>query len=485
MIRFLLNDRPITLEQIDPNTTVLNYLRKQEGLTGTKEGCASGDCGACTVVLAEPSDHSEQPLVYRSINSCMTFIGALHGKQLITVEHLKANDQSLHKVQEAMVDHHGSQCGFCTPGIVMSLFAMDKSTASPDVKTCLSGNLCRCTGYQPILNAADSILAGKSVDRFEQQSAQTAEQLNAFTAQESPSLQHDQLRAFSPTSLDQLDELLTLYPDAALLAGGTDLALEVTQKHKTLATLIHLNQVDSLKGTHWHEDSLTIGSATSLTDALTDLEQWDPEWESLLHRFASLQIRNQGTLGGNIANASPIGDSPPALIAAKASITLRSGKGERSLPLESFFIDYKQTELQCGEYIHSITLPKRDAHSHYRLYKVSKRLDDDISAVMGAFQVWVDDGVVQEAVLAFGGMAAIPKRAHLTEQALTGQPWSLESIEAAAKMIASDFTPMSDARASQAYRELIAQNLLVRFFMEVEAKHSYRIEHYLPEEVHS
>ncbi|WP_372739660.1 xanthine dehydrogenase small subunit [Neptunomonas sp.] len=488
MIHFLLNNERQSISTIDPNTTVLNYLRNVQDRIGTKEGCASGDCGACTVVLAEVENGQ---LAYRSINSCLTLLPALHGKQLLTVEDLKEADQ-LHGVQQAMVDHHGSQCGFCTPGIVMSLFAYQKNASQKnalqkhalqnnpcvefnkaEVLEALAGNLCRCTGYQPIMNAAKEIGNHHHADKFDQQRQQTIDTLNSIrpvqchaisNAQHSAT--HTLKTAFSPTTLQELDELLQQHPAAQLLAGGTDLVLDITQKYQSFTTLIYLGGIATLKQINLTASHIEIGAAVPLSQCHSVIAEEYPDFGHLLKRFASLQIRNQGTLGGNIANASPIGDAPPALIAAGAMLQLRIAGVRRFLPIDEFFVDYRKTQLAQGEYIEKIILPRKPHDSIYRVYKLSKRLDDDISAVCAAIHIKINHGRVSSAIIAFGGMAAIPKRASHCEQALLNQAWAETTIHQAMDALQQDFTPLSDFRASADYRMQAAQNILLKCWIE-------------------
>ncbi|CAI0695234.1 4-hydroxybenzoyl-CoA reductase subunit gamma [Serratia entomophila] len=461
MIRFLLNNRLQSEAALDPNTTVLNYLRRDLGRCGTKEGCASGDCGACTVVLAEPHDGR---LRYRSVNACLTLVSALHGKQLITVEDLKQNGR-LHSVQQAMVDCHGSQCGFCTPGFVMSMFCLQKNSVDyrrESAQQALAGNLCRCTGYRPIMAAAQQACERQAPDGFDLEQHQTLQQLQAIEPARSQEAAGK--RCLMPQTLDELAALYWQHPQAKLLAGGTDLALEITQRHQDLPLLIALGQVAELKRTQREGGRLVIGAGATLSDLHPLLAGYHPAFGELLARFASQQIRNQGTLGGNIANASPIGDGAPLLLALDAQLTLRCGEQRRMLPLHQFFLGYRQTALQPGELIESLSLPA-DAPADLRAWKVSKRLEDDISAVCGAFNLTIEQGVVREARVAFGGMAAIPQRALRCERRLVGQPWRRATVELAAQALAQDFTPLSDFRASSAYRLLVAQNLLRRYFI--------------------
>ncbi|QXI30250.1 xanthine dehydrogenase small subunit [Pseudomonas vanderleydeniana] len=475
MIQFLLNQELRSEHTLDPNLTVLNYLREHLGRPGTKEGCASGDCGACTVVVGElhTDETGTERIRYRSLNACLTFVAALHGKQLISVEDLKHQGQ-LHSVQQAMVDCHGSQCGFCTPGFVMSLFALQKNSQAPDrhqAHEALAGNLCRCTGYRPILAAAEQACCNKPGDQFDARQAQTIARLKAIAPSDTGELNSGDKRCLVPLTVADLAELYESYPQARLLAGGTDLALEVTQFHRPLPVMIHVSQVAELKRIKRFDDRLEIGAAVPLSDCHAALADEYPDFGELLQRFASLQIRNQGTLGGNIGNASPIGDSPPLLIALGAHLVLRKGTGTRTLALEDYFIDYRVTARQDSEFIERIIVPRASAERQFRAYKVSKRLDDDISAVCAAFNLRLEHGVVAEARIAFGGMAAIPKRARACEAALVGQPWSQASLEQACAALAEDFTPLSDFRASKEYRLLSAQNLLRKYFIELQTPH--------------
>ena len=486
MIQFLLNRELRTEQALDPNVTVLNYLRDHLGKSGTKEGCASGDCGACTVVVGELVGECVR---YRTLNSCLTFVASLHGKQLITVEDLKHQGR-LHSVQQAMVDCHGSQCGFCTPGFVMSLFALQKNRAAigratsgraasgraasgssfdkADTLEALAGNLCRCTGYRPIIDAAEQACCQQQPDQFDTFEPQTVAQLKAITPRETAELNSGDKRCLLPLTVADLADLCAANPQARLLAGGTDLALEVTQFHRELPVMIYVGHIEAMKQVVVTADRIEIGAATALSDCYAALAEDYPDFGELLHRFASLQIRNQGTLGGNIGNASPIGDAAPLLIALGAQIELRKGKHSRTLPIDAYFLDYKVTARQDGEFIEKIIVPRRQGNQAFRAYKVSKRLDDDISAVCAAFNLVIEDGVVHSARLGFGGMAAIPKRAAACEAALQGGALTAESLERACIALAEDFTPLSDFRASKEYRLLIAQNLLRKCFLELQ-----------------
>ncbi len=465
MIQFLLNRELRTEHALDPNVTVLNYLREHVGKTGTKEGCASGDCGACTVVVGELDGDRVR---YRTLNSCLTFVSSLHGKQLITVEDLK-HQGKLHSVQQAMVDCHGSQCGFCTPGFIMSLFALQKNSSGYDkgaTMEALAGNLCRCTGYRPIIDAAEQACCQKQPDQFDAFESNTVAQLQAIAPRETAELNSGDKRCLVPLTVADLADLYAANPEARLLAGGTDLALEVTQFHRELPVMIYVGHIEDMKRIEVTDKDIEIGAAAALSDCYEALSREYPDFGELLHRFASLQIRNQGTLGGNIGNASPIGDAPPLLIALGAQIALRQGNTRRILPLQDYFLDYKVTARQEAEFIEKIIVPRAQANQAFRAYKVSKRLDDDISAVCAAFNLTIVDGVVRDARIAFGGMAAIPKRASACEAALVGSAWYPGVIERACNALGEDFTPLSDFRASKEYRLLTAQNLLRKFFLE-------------------
>ncbi|MDD0843783.1 xanthine dehydrogenase small subunit [Pseudomonas sp. Gutcm_11s] len=472
MIQFLLNGELRSERQLDPNVTVLNYLREHVAKPGTKEGCGSGDCGACTVVVGELEGGR---IRYRTLNSCLTFVSALHGKQLITVEDLRYQGK-LHEVQQAMVDCHGSQCGFCTPGFVMSLFALQKNTDGYDkgqTMEALAGNLCRCTGYRPIIDAAEQSCCNRKPDQFDAAEAETIAKLQAIAPRETAELNSGDKRCLLPLTVADLADIYAANPQARLLAGGTDLALEVTQFHRELPVMIYVGHVAEMKRIEVKADTIEIGAATPLSDCYNVLSREYPDFGELLHRFASLQIRNQGTLGGNIGNASPIGDAPPLLIALGASIVLRKGGETRTLPLDEFFIDYKVTARQEAEFIERIIVPRAKANQAFRAYKVSKRLDDDISAVCAAINLTIVDSVVREARIAFGGMAGVPKRATACENALIGASWYPGCVERACQALTEDFTPLSDFRASKEYRLLTAQNLLRRFFLET---HSPEVE---------
>lgn len=469
MIEFLLHDQQITLTDIDPNTTVLEFLRDHRQLTGTKEGCASGDCGACTVVIAQLDN--QQQLHYKTVNACITLISAIAGKQLISVEALKK--EQLHSCQQAMIDQDGSQCGFCTPGFVMSLFSLTKNATGYNkhqVQQALAGNLCRCTGYRAIDSAAKQVLNNKTVDHFEPQQAMTQSQLirmQADSAEEYSVLGTEQSFCHIPKNSNTLAQILLDYPQSKIIAGGTDLAISITQHGAHYSHLVTLQQVAELNTHSIIDDEIHIGAAVSLNTCQTILAEHFSDLSLLLDRFASLQVRNQGTLGGNIANASPIGDSPPALIALNTSLQLRRGQQVRRIKLADFFVDYRKTVLSPSEFIEKIIIPIPKHPFIYKIYKVSKRLDDDISAICAACFIQLDEqSHITKVRLAYGGMAAIAKRASHTEQALLSQPWQQDTVENAKKMLEQDFTPLSDFRASSEYRMQVAKNLLHKLLLE-------------------
>ncbi len=476
-IRFYLNGQLHEVDNIEPTTTVLNYLREELLQTGSKEGCAEGDCGACTVVIAE---RSGERLQFRSINSCIRFLPTLDGKAVFTVEGLRdPHNGRLHPAQQAMVDCHGSQCGFCTPGFIMSLFALYKSQGQPgrnDIDDALAGNLCRCTGYRPIITAATRMYEyAEQLSEHEQniismpcstpeQERLLLEKLDAIKPQSTLCLDK---RFFAPTTVAALAELYNDYPDATILAGGTDVGLWVTKQYRELAIIIYLGQVEGLNNITVDNETISIGAGVKLGDAFDTLLKHYPELSEIARRFASPPIRNAGTLCGNIANGSPIGDSMPALISLGASVVLRCGDSTRELPLDSFYHGYQRNDLKQGEFVEATRIPLAQTGQRFRCYKISKRFDQDISAVCAAFSLRLKQGKVEAIRICYGGMAAIPQRAELCEQALLGKPWEPGVIEKARLALAKDFTPLTDMRASAAYRARVAANLLMRFYHEV------------------
>ncbi len=450
-IRFLLDGQWETVGGIDPTTTVLDWLRQTKGRTGSKEGCAEGDCGACTVLVGSAE---QGKLVWRAVNSCILFLPMLHGKALRTVESLGGE----HPVQRAMVEHHGSQCGFCTPGIVMSLYGRSLGAAGTEgakIEDVLAGNLCRCTGYGPILDAAKAVPVQADDD-----AALLAE------LQKQP---HGGLRFsgwFSPATADELAGLLLEHPDARIVAGATDVGLWVTKQHRALPKIIYIGGIADLSAIEETEDGLTLGASVRYGDAHGALGRLHPDLGELVRRIGAVQVRNAGTIAGNIANGSPIGDMPPALIALGASITLRRGGERRVLALEDFFIDYGKQDRRPGEFVESVRIPRPRPDQIVRIVKLSKRFDSDISAVCGAVCLTLAKGRITAARIAFGGMAGIPKRAPAAEAALVGSFWGESSCEDAARALAEDFSPLTDVRGSAEYRLIAAGNILRRLWFE-------------------
>ncbi len=439
-IAFLLNGEAVRTVA-DPTRTLLDWLREDRLLCGTKEGCNEGDCGACTVIVTDDKGA-------RALNACILFLPQLHGKAVRTVEGISGPDGTLHPVQQAMVDHHGSQCGFCTPGFIAAM-AAGHLQGRTDYDVVLAGNLCRCTGYAPIIRAAEAAEEAEPPDWMD-------EPLDGFDAGPAP---------FAPATSDELAAWYWANTDATLIAGATDVGLWVTKQLRDLPNVAFLNRCTDLQQIDIGKDTLRIGAAVTMTDLLAVLEVYHPSYAAMVRRYGSEQVRNAATVGGNIANGSPIGDNPPAMIALGATLHLRHGDQQRDLPLEDFFVAYGKQDRAKGEFVTAVTIPR--SAPALRTYKLSKRFDQDISAVLGAFNVTVANSLVQDARIAFGGMAGTPKRAFAVEKALTGLPWTEATIAAALPAFATDYAPMSDMRAGAAYRLEGAQNMLRRYFADL------------------
>lgn len=466
-IRFWRNGQPIEVSGFHPRTTLLDYLRLQERRVGTKEGCAEGDCGACTVALGRVWDGRVR---YEPVNACILLLGQIDGAELVTVEDLAASGE-LHPVQSAMVAHHGSQCGFCTPGIVMSLFTLYHEDPQPlsreRINDALAGNLCRCTGYRPIVDAALDACASSPQDAFAQAGEATARALAELVDRQDVFIGCEARFFAAPASEASLSSLYAQHSDATLVAGCTDVGLWITKGMAELEKIIWLGRVAGLDRIEDGEDALTIGATVTHAEAFRRLGAIDPDLGELMRRFGSAQVRASGTVGGNIANGSPIGDLAPALIALGSTLELRQGESTRVLPLEDFFIAYRKQDRLPGEFVRRVAVPKLKGREAFRAYKVSKRFDEDISAVMGAFKFTLEGRRILEARIAFGGMAGIPKRASETEAALAGI--SLDDPSAwgdAMAAIARDYQPLDDHRASAAYRSTVARNLVLKALSE-------------------
>lgn len=447
-IGFLLNGEPVRIRDDIPTRTLLDWLREDRGLTATKEGCNEGDCGACTVMVQDEDG-------IRALNACILFLPQLDGKTVRTVEGLRDDAGDMHPVQTAMVAHHGSQCGFCTPGFIASM-AVAHANGQTDHNDRLAGNLCRCTGYAPIIRAAKAAESAPVPQWTASDASSVQKYLGGSAAGGCAPL--------LPRSSDELAEIYAANPDATLIAGATDVGLWVTKQLRDLAQPIFLHHCRDLQEIEDWGDTLKIGAGVTIAKLWPLMRDLYPSFGELLRRYGSVQVREAATLGGNIANGSPIGDSPPVLIALGARLHLRKGTSRRDMPLEEFFIDYGKQDRASGEFVEAITLPKNQADM--RCYKVSKRFDQDISALCAAFNITVDNDRVTAARIAFGGMAGTPKRAKALEAALTGNSWSEDSVKASAGALEEDFTPMSDMRASASYRMETAQNLLLRYFHE-------------------
>ncbi|MBK7743170.1 MAG: xanthine dehydrogenase small subunit [Betaproteobacteria bacterium] len=481
-LRLLLNGEEVAVAGLSPQTTLLEYLRERRRLTGTKEGCAEGDCGACTVIVAEPGD--DGTLAWQPVNACIRLLPSLDGKAVFTVESLRLPDGGLHPVQEALVREHGAQCGFCTPGFVMSLFGLYKRAVPPsraDAEVALSGNLCRCTGYRPILAAAQTMTMLAPPDGWRGPGADAAGGRQVSAEERALALRlrrlaragdvtyrHGAQTCHAPATLEALARCVADHPDARLLAGGTDLALRVTKQQQPLGDLIHTGRVAELQAIRRDDGGCSIGAAASLERAFAALDVDWPELRETWERFASVPIRRAGTLGGNVANASPIGDSMPALIALGAQIELRRGAATRRLALEDFYLAHPRTALQPGEFLVRILVPARAAGTVLRAYKLSRRHDQDIAAVALALRLDLDGARIVRARIGCGGVAATPRRAVAAERALAGRDWNQAAAQAAMDAIGAEFAPITDHRATADYRRRALERLVWRFWLQTD-----------------
>ncbi len=472
VIRFLRRGQVVELGSVPPMRTVLDYLRLEEKSRGTKEGCNEGDCGACTVALGALRGGR---IVYEPVNACILMMGHLDGRELVTVDDL-ADGEALHPIQQAMVDHHGSQCGFCTPGFIMALFTLYHAGSKPtrrEIVDHIAGNLCRCTGYRPIVDAAHAACSGRAIDRWAAAADQAAATLARLGDSSDAFIGTEESFIAIPRQPETLVALATKHPDATIVGGATDVGLWITKQLRTLNKIIHVGGVETLHKIEDHAGHLSLGAAVTYAEAENRLASIDPDMGEVVRRLGSKQVRASGTVGGNIANGSPIGDMPPMLIALGATLHLRHGTGERQMPLEDFFISYGKQDRSPGELVWQIDIPKLKPSETFRAYKISKRFDQDISAVLAAFRFTLDGRRVKSVRVAFGGLAATPKRAARTEAALEGV--SLDdsvSWSRAMSAMAEDYQPISDMRASAKYRLETAQALLRKALIETAGRAS-------------
>ena len=474
VVRFLRRGRLVERRDFAPAETLLDHLRLRERALGTKEGCAEGDCGACTVAVGRLRGGR---LAYEPVNACIQLLGAVDGTEVVTVDDLAEPGGLLHPVQRALVDTHASQCGFCTPGFVMSLFTLYHAGVRADratVNDWLAGNLCRCTGYRPIADAALACCSGKAGDAYAKRAAETARRLAALADGEDDLFTGSEDAFFAaPATEDGLAALAARFPDATIVAGATDVGLWITKQLRELPRILLTGRVASLHEVREEDDRVEIGAAATYAEAEPALRALDPDIGEMLRRLGSRQVRAAGTVGGNIANGSPIGDSPPVLIALGATIELRLRDTRRTLPLEDFFLGYGRQDRAPGEILTRIVVPRPGPAEHFRCYKISKRYDQDISALLGAFRLRIEGGRVVDARIAYGGMAATPKRARHAERAAAGLPLDEPTAwPAAAEALAEDFSPIDDHRASAAYRMRVARSLLVKALAEVAGRPS-------------
>ena len=463
-VRFIFNNKIHELKNPDPNQTILNFVRSNLKKTGTKEGCAEGGCGACSIVLGELNNND---IIYKAVNSCIAFVPTLDGKQLLVVEDLVNENGNLHPVQKTMVNNHGSQCGFCTPGFVMSLFSMYKNNSSYSVeliKDSISGNLCRCTGYRPIIDAAKKLNLSNRKDQFIK-SKQKIISLLKKIKKNNLELKSENKNYFAPKSLIELKKLIKKNLTSNLLSGGTDLSLKVTKERKDIKSIIYLQSVKELDFIKVKKNQIIVGACTSLIKFEKYIKKYYPDFNSILKRYGSVQIRNVGTLAGNIATASPIGDTLPLLLSLDAKIVL-DGIKKTEISLNDFFIGYRKTKLKKGQFIYSIKIPIYKKNI-FKAYKISKRFDDDISSVCGSFNIELNKNIIKKVKIAYGGMSEIPKRAINTEKTLNNSNFSERNFFKAIRNLEKDYKPIDDMRASKDYRMEVAKNLLMKCYLEV------------------
>ena len=461
-IEFILNDELIKINNVDTNVSVLNYLRINKRLTGTKEGCASGDCGECTAIIAELTNNK---LDYKAINTCIMFLYSLHGKQLITVEHL--SNSKLHPVQQSMVDNHGSQCGFCTPGFVMSMFGIYKDKVKPsnqNIDEYLAGNLCRCTGYNSIKKAAKKMYSYGRKDKFSKNENKIIKLLKKIKHNDIL-ISKNNNKFYIPLNLKNLIQYTQNNKQYKFVTGGTDIALEVTKKNNNINSLIYLGNNKDLNYIKIKKNYINIGSATPINKIIPILKKYYPSFAEMFDRYGSTQIRNVASIGGNLGSASPIGDSLPALLALNAKLILQS-KNQRLLDIKDFFKAYRKTALKNKEFIKEIRIPILKSHI-FKCYKISKRIDDDISSLFVAYLMKLKNNIIIDINIAYGGMDSIPNFAFKTQKYLIGKEFNLKNIEKSKQIIEKDFNPLTDVRASSSYRKLVSKNLMDRLFLEI------------------
>ena len=472
-VKFLLNDKLIVINNPDPNQTILNYIRTELKKTGTKEGCSEGGCGACTIVLGELVDNK---IIYKAINSCISFVPSLNGKQLLIVEDLVSKDGKLHPVQDAMVKFHGSQCGFCTPGFVMALFSMFKNNKNLNnelITDSISGNLCRCTGYRPIIDAAKSLDKKNRNDQFSKNNNKVIQLLKKIKPKNIYIKKDDKIY-FSPKNIKDLKNIIKKYSNFSFLAGGTDLSLKVTKERKEIPFIIDLKEIKELDFIKVNKNYLEVGASTPLIKFEKEIKKHYPDFYLVLKRYGSVQIRNVGTIGCNIATASPIGDTLPILLSLNADVLIERLDKKKVIPINNFFLDYRKTKLKKKEFIHSIKIPLFKKNI-FKAFKISKRFDDDISSVCGSFNFEIDKNKIKEVFIAFGGMAAVPKRAKACEKILKNKPLNLSTFNQAKNSLDKDLSPIGDMRASKEYRLEIAKNLLMKCFLEIDSNKLTRV----------